>query len=373
MSVAEAISVAQVGAKQKIEVVGVQYLRATAAILVVMHHALHQLPSLLAMIPTEALQGGVDIFFVISGFIMTYTTATKPLSAGQFLERRVVRIVPLYWAMTAITAVFAISAPHIFKDTVFTLSGFITSLLFIPAYNAGQVGVIAPLLKLGWTLNHEAFFYVVFAALIVLPPFKRSAAILAVLLACVLLLPLLRSDAAPIVFHSTPIALEFAMGCFVGAAAAAGLGLSIPRAGWVCLLVAGIAGFLYFGQNDLGGMSRVLNLGAPSTAIVIAVVWLDRLGVFDQPGPLQRAGKLLGDASYSIYLAHLYPVIGFRDVWLRAHLAGGTVGLLSFLVMATATGIGAGLLVYFFIERPLTDRARALVNLRSRTLRASSR
>jgi exopolysaccharide production protein ExoZ len=359
--------------ERKSEVVGVQFLRAAAAILVVMHHALHQLPALQAMIPTEALQGGVDIFFVISGFIMTYTVALKPLTAGYFLEKRVVRIVPLYWAMTFITAALALVLPRIFKDTTFTTSGLLTSLFFIPTYSAGKVGEISPLLKLGWTLNYEAFFYVIFAALIFLAPLRRSLTLLAFFVACALFLPMIHSSAAPIVFYSNPITLEFVAGCFIGAISASSTTPRVPVPAAAAILVVAVACFLYFGNHNIDGFNRVLNLGLSAAAIVFSVVQLDLARLFDGRGFIQRSGKLLGDASYSMYLAHLYPVIGLRWIWEHIHLPiTGVFGPLVYLVMATAGGIGTGLLVYYVIEKPLTKRARVFIGTRSRTRLAST-
>jgi len=357
------------------EVVGIQYLRAVAAIMVVLHHVRDQLPGLQGLIPTTALQGGVDIFFVISGFIMTYTMAMKPLTPGAFLERRVVRIVPLYWTMTAFTAVLAAGAPRLFRDTKFTLWGLITSMVFFPTHNVGKPEQISPLLKLGWTLNYEMFFYVVFACVLFLAPFKRAAALLVIFGLIVWLVPLAHSTVAPVAFYSEPIILEFVFGCFIGAAIARGP-MRVPAwALWASLLV-GVGLLLYFGGGSTDGISRILNLGLAAGVIVFSVAGLDRSGQFAENGSIPRLWKLLGDASYSIYLAHLFPLILFRTVWEKVGLhVSGTPSAVIFIVTSSIVSIAAGVAVYLCVERPLTDRAKSLlrqVNSRTRKLRAST-
>ena len=100
------------------------------------------------------------MFFVISGFIMTMIAGDGTFRPGRFLSRRALRIVPAYWAATFMVAALALALPNQFRTTVPTIEGLIKSLLFIPSLNPK-----APLLALGWTLDFEAFFYVVFASL----------------------------------------------------------------------------------------------------------------------------------------------------------------------------------------------------------------
>lgn len=359
---------------QRGEVVGIQYLRAVAAIMVVFHHARDQIPALHALIPTTALQGGVDIFFVISGFIMTYTTAQKPMTPAVFLERRLARIVPLYWTMTIVTAALAIGAPRLFKDTTFTVSSFLTSLFFVPAYNPGVQGEVSPMLKLGWTLNYEMFFYLVFAILLFLAPLRRVVALFAVFALLAILLPLTHTAFAPAIFYSNPITLEFVLGCAIGALSSRGA-VASPKVAWP-LFVAGIIALFWFGSGNIVGINRVFNLGFAAAVIVLATASLDLSGAFTANGPISRSLKTLGDASYSIYLTHLFPLILFRTLWLRAALpSAGTVPMIIFILLAGVATVSVSVAIYFVIERPVTRRARLLINAvkpRSRTLPAST-
>ncbi|MHA6691511.1 acyltransferase family protein [Devosia sp. A449] len=144
--------------------ISIQYLRGLAAIFVLASHAL-----LYPIVEHHIGYGrlgwlGVILFFVISGFIMVAVTGEGRFSAGDFLRRRVIRIVPMYWGATLIAAALALLAPQLFKTTVYDTGQLLLSLLFIPFYNPVSEG-LHPLYKLGWTLNYEVFFYVCFALL----------------------------------------------------------------------------------------------------------------------------------------------------------------------------------------------------------------
>lgn len=73
---------------QPAELASIQFLRGVAATMVVFHHALGQFAGIHNLLPTEEGAMGVDLFFVISGFVMTYTTARAGYNAGDFLKRR---------------------------------------------------------------------------------------------------------------------------------------------------------------------------------------------------------------------------------------------------------------------------------------------
>ena len=114
-------------------------------------------------------QAGVDIFFVISGFIMWVTTHDRPTTPLRFMTNRIVRIVPLYWLITLAVAAMAFAVPSLFRGVVLTPEHVIKSLLFIPHYYPGMPTRVWPLLLPGWTLNYEMVFYLVFAIALLLP------------------------------------------------------------------------------------------------------------------------------------------------------------------------------------------------------------
>src|SRR5258708_6315545 len=82
----------------------------------------------------STLAAGVDLFFIISGFIMVYSTdGGTNVSPFKFLERRLIRIVPLYWIATAFAVVVLLSAPHLARQTVLALPHILASFAFLPA------------------------------------------------------------------------------------------------------------------------------------------------------------------------------------------------------------------------------------------------
>lgn len=110
-------------------------------------------------------ENGVPIFFVISGLVMVLSTAKMPLDLGgarTFLLRRFVRIVPLYWLATAAKVLIALAVPTVVNHNHFQLDHAIKSFLFIPYFN--DSGELRPMHGVGWTLLHEVYFYLLFAA-----------------------------------------------------------------------------------------------------------------------------------------------------------------------------------------------------------------
>jgi len=341
------------------EVVGVQYLRAFAASSVLLHHALDQYPQTHALMPNGAFQGGVDIFFVISGFIMMHTTAHRRMTGMEFLQRRLLRITPLYWTMTLFVAALALLAPAAFRDTVLTIPEFITSLLFFPYPNPAPPHAYGPLIKLGWTLNYEMFFYLIFALLIFLAPARRFVALLLSFLLLIAVARLLAVTSGPFSFWSDPIVLEFVAGCALGLLVFHGTTRRLPP--WLALLLLAVSliGFLTLPHPDTTGWMRLVHRGLPATGIVLAVVSLE--GRLPRPTHgFWKFAHLVGDASYSLYLAHLYAVRALTHVWDKWGPAVTTPGTaLAFILVCICLGMVAGLATYWLIEKPATAFARA--------------
>ena len=146
------------------DVKSIHYLRGLAALLVVFHHGVLQFPGLRDRYAHfEFGQAGVDIFFVISGFVIYLASIEGRIRPGEFVKRRIVRIVPLYWVATLALVAAAVCAPQLFATTVVTPQNVGQSLLFIPSYSAAFPDQIWPVLVPGWSLNYEMFFYGLFA------------------------------------------------------------------------------------------------------------------------------------------------------------------------------------------------------------------
>ena len=132
----------------------VQVLRAFAALLVIFVH----LDQLLSRLGVPLFGGaGIDIFFVISGFIMVYTTMDREITPWSFMADRIARIVPAYWAATLGVFFLALVAPSLLQTSHMQWDELFKSLVFVPFRKA--TGLVQPVLFVGWTLNYEMFFY----------------------------------------------------------------------------------------------------------------------------------------------------------------------------------------------------------------------
>ena len=280
-----------------------QIVRAVAALVVVLFHTQGELRHRGFADPFPDLTVGafgVDLFFVVSGFIMVFASDRlfgRGRQALPFLARRLARIAPLYWAFTAIFAAIALVPGHLPGYPQASAAHIVASFLFLPALRP-EDGAYFPVYSLGWTLNYEMFFYVCFAAALGLRRGWAVAAVTAgigglVLAGRVLALPW------PLLVWANPISLEFVFGLWIALAFLDGRRLP-PRLGIPLLAVALTALALYAPRIDSLGDWRGLAWGIPA-AIVVAVALSRPLG---SGGPVARAAVRLGDASYSLYLVH---------------------------------------------------------------------
>lgn len=273
--------------------------------------------------PSQALAAGVDVFFVLSGFLMVRTT--KPgASATDFLRRRAERIVPMYWLLTAALAIPLLLKPALSERPI-GLTTIVSSLAFLPSY-LGPNTLQTTVIPVGWTLVYEAFFYALFAAGIALKVGTRG--VIAVIVVLALLHPLATGFYAQ--HYTSPLLLEFALGAFVAS-------LPPPPQGWaaVGLAVIGLALLLVGAHYGLATGFRPFACGPGAALMVYACTAAD--------WPHQRIMALLGDASYSMYLFHLYPM---KYVGVKALHT-------THLTVLVALGVGGGVLLYLLVERPL--------------------
>lgn len=302
--------------------VGLQYLRAYAALLVVFFHA--SVNSKSGIIIGES---GVDVFFVLSGFLMWRVTNAETTSFA-FMRNRIRRIVPVYWIATL--AVFACAELGITSRVMPDLGHLLTSLFFLPFKGPGGV---YPMLIVGWTLNYEMFFYVVFAGLLVLPRRYIPVALTVTFAGLACLRPFAGGSLFA-QFYTNPIILEFVAGVWLAVA----LEKTPGRQMGIVLLLFGILGTLAGGD-----MPRIIGYGVPAVLCVWGMLAIERDGDVPSIAPL----RLAGDASYSIYLWHLFGISLLAPLLIDRPLA--TLGLF-------AAGLAMGLAGWFLLERPILNR-----------------
>ena len=303
----------------------IQFLRAFAALNVVLGHSIvASLDYNIAVPFFDVLQYwgacGVDIFFVISGFVMIYTQWQRPRDAWNFFRNRLERIIPLYWILTGI--LLAISVLGLVDDA-FGGSRIAASFLFLSAPLLREL----PVLYLGWTLEYEMAFYAIFAFSIFIERKIWQLLFVAVMIAGMVS-----------VMPYSGIAFEFLFGMLLGALYVSNISLRYP-------LVVGLVGVALLASSiggDINHEWRVLIWGFPALLIVASALYLPQL-----KGGL---ATMLGDASYSIYLVQAFTI----PVAYRVFSAVGTPlpgGIM--LLVAIASTAAAGVVCHFVIERPV--------------------
>lgn len=326
--------------------------------LVAAYHAVNQLVAAApGVLPSfEAGSYGVDIFFVISGFVIWKTTAQKTTTPSEFLQKRAIRIVPLYWVLTILAVLFTPDTMGFVENI--DIAQLITSLLFVPYWDH-QWGMVVPALAVGWTLNLEMAFYAVFAATLLAPTAWRALMVATVLLAaCSIRLFFPEPASAALNLYSNSIVIEFICGIFLGqlymlhpewfqgGRAATALGVGLVMAGFAPLLASDV----------LEPIPRGLRWGAPALLLCAG-------GLLLEPEMRRRPVNpvlLVGAASYSIYLTHS-AAIQLSDAFLPSawarQWAGPVLGMKMLFILA------AGIATYFMLEKPLG----ALMKKRART------
>jgi exopolysaccharide production protein ExoZ len=318
----------------------IQYLRGIAALMVVWHHSLIQVPGITSFIRLpEFGPSGVDIFFVISGFIMVVTTSDRPITAARFFSLRLVRVVPLYWLATLLMIGCAIADPGAFRSLRFTLSAVTKSLFFVPYQSLSSPGNILPVLVPGWTLNFEMFFYGLFALSLGIA--HRIKTLFTLLVALVVVGWIHgRFTSAPFTVYTSPMLLEFAAGLLIARSWMKGeLRLSFALSACAILI----------GFYVLGTVNPRLTMAVGAGLLVLGCL-NERICAFKSSTLLE-----LGNASYSIYLTHLFALGALRVLWVRTVPTATLESSIAFMALAVVGSSIAGWICYRFIEKPMTD------------------
>ncbi len=327
----------------------IQYLRALAALMVAYFHLCSQIDAYSLSLTGPAWVGvaqfpaGVDLFFVISGFIMVATS--QRLGPRIFLWRRLIRIIPLYWVATLGLVLAALFMPRLFKETSPDLADTFKSLLFIGYHNAAQQGKVAPLLVPGWTLNLEMCFYAIFTVTLFASIRRYQIWLVGVLFVAVLLIGLhLSNRDSLLAFYTQPRVFEFWLGMVIGRVSLLKkMRPPVPMA--YALLALGLV--LTVIPLPHGLRNTVIFMVGPALAVTGAVC-AERSGAM----PNLPFLELLGDASYSIYLTHIFTFGVTRTIWGSLHLGTSAAAISGFAIFSMISVVAVALLSYRFIEMP---------------------
>lgn len=267
---------------------GIQYLRAVAALAVVLFHATEKTGQ-----HFKIGAAGVDIFFVISGFIMWTMSRARPITPGRFLVDRIRRIVPSYWLVTLVMIIGALV--HLFPNLRLTAGHILGSLFFVPVRSPSN-GEVWPVLVQGWTLNFEMFFYVLFAGTLFLPRRWQLTSLCTIFLAFVIAGALFTPESPMLQTYTRPIILEFVVGVLIGQLWLSGKIVPAPLG--LAFVGASLCGFIAI--YLLGAEFDEFICGPLAAALVYGVVSLEKADKI----PVSTVLTYLGNSSYSIYLWH---------------------------------------------------------------------
>lgn len=341
-----------------------QMLRGFAASLVVFHHAARAFtanwpvdaaPLAFRIFSSERIVGagaiGVDIFFLISGFIMVYVSppyVNREKPAWDFIVRRTIRVYPMYAIATSLIVAIAFLRfyRHSSIDALppISLSRIVAAFAFVPTFD--ENGNVQPILGVGWTLFYEMFFYVCFTAVVAIFRRRIIGPLAVIFCAANAIAWIFGGHDAISKFFANTIVFEFLFGCAIGS-------LFQRRAittayAWPLLFIG--LGLMIAGSTfAFPESARFIFWGIPSMIVLLSCLKLEFAHIKSPRVPL-----LLGDASYSVYLFHVIVIYESRDIARKLIDLSRFPGDLVVLVCAILAII-SGTIVYRLVEAPLNS------------------
>ncbi|MEM6547589.1 MAG: acyltransferase [Pseudomonadota bacterium] len=357
-----------VGQRSGLLLQNIQALRALAAVLVFFVHYedLEQKRGGVRLFGEWADAGaaGVDLFFVISGFVMVLTTRNvrgAPRDGMKFILARVFRIYPLWWlCLTALTVVWLLKPGMVYSGSAGFEPDWLRDYLLVTREHS-------PLLQVGWTLVYEMYFYVVFMGILFLPIglFGRFIA-LVVWFGLVVLgsLTVSVTNGTQLFLMLSPLNLEFLLGGFAAFAYLWGRGILAAQAlcaGGILFLIglalyaspateAVFAGIAY--QKE---WPRALLFGVPSLLIVYGAASLEA----ERRWLISPWLSTVGDWSYSLYLTHMMTLGALGIIWAKLHV-NTVFGHVLALVFVLGGCLFVSFLSYRLFEVPVNRVAKRL-------------
>lgn len=331
-----------------------QALRAIAALSVLLFHARISLPATSGL---DALKGclffgfvGVDIFFVVSGYVVTWT-ATRIHSfadARLFVLRRVGRIYGGYWPVLALCAVLPLFA----VPSVHPGGQWLSSALLIQPVMDSNV------LPVAYTLVYELWFYALLTAAMVCVTTASGRRNLLIASAAFLLgwqavlmlsdFQAWRTGQVPLPFFLSGLLLEFLAGALIYFYRQS-MTVFVQRCAALVLLAGGLSAMVAFWP--LFGLTLVraaIGGAVGAGALLLALSWQAHAAPGNKPGWWHR----LGDASYSLYLLHTLVLATLTTVagWLAPDVPGASIAV---ALVGIPLSVGFALTWYRWIERPI--------------------
>ena len=291
---------------------------------------------------------GVDIFFVLSGFVISLVTFNNQNNIT-FIINRISRIVPIYWILSTALLIAAIVAPQLMHQNTIENSNFINffySIFFIPFNISGE---IEPILLVGWSLNYEMFFYfVVWVSLIITKhPLKISSSVIIFLF---VYFAHFSQDSPANSFFGNDIILEFILGLIAFRFYNSNYKKKYNFV-FLIIIILLSSSFRVYVENEGIMTSRLLYYGIPSFLIVLSCVFLENY-IPKLNSKLISLLVSMGDASYSTYLTHWYVIVFSRKIFsedLNLYNFHSLMGTIITFVLCLIVGQ----IIHLFIDNPV--------------------
>lgn len=331
--------------KNKSELKSLQILRAVAAISVVYFH-IGSAASTSITIPVFG-SFGVDIFFVISGFVMAMVVSNGQ-GPRSFVISRLSRIIPLYWILTTCLLLLAAIKPELLNSTTVNLLNYLKSLFFIPYFK--ENGTLYPMLSVGWTLNYEMFFYFcIWISLIFSKRYYIHSTIILISIFYFVVSTYIENDVTTLFFGNTLI-FEFVFGMLL-------YKIFILRKfknySYIYIVIATFSyGFMCYAESSKLSINRIIIYGIPSILLIYSMLNLENLFT-NANRKIVSFLTNIGDESYATYLSHFYVVEGVRRIlYLKFNLLNPYSIFGATLIVILALIVGHFL--YVFIDKPIS-------------------
>lgn len=340
-----------------------QYLRAFAALLVVLYHSLHMATAVFPGIDGDALKfgaKGVDVFFVLSGFIVLYVTEGDGRT-GEFLKRRAQRILPVYWAALAFYVLFYMIVSAMTGRTYLTSIEQVVTGIFLwgPEFSTAPV-----IVGVAWTLRFEFVLYVSLAlAMLVTHRYRAQLAATMILLVTASLQyysgksqVLSQMAAWSGAFYGFPLGMAIYYIWRENPLFAARETLSTTRSSLLAIAVAVISGAFLYQFSTSGWLyprRYSWQYGGSLPAAFVFVSWLFIFGRWRLTGPVHQVMTFFGNASFTLYLVHM---AGLSALTVIPGI--GTIGLTGYVLFSIALSLAMGAAFYQLSERPILDYFR---------------
>ena len=321
-------------------IVSIQYMRAIAVLLVMFYHAMGK---------GEVYSGaswdwfnfgtaGVDLFFIISGYIMCYTARRKKTSIYKFIKARFTRIIPLYWTLTIVALVIYLIMPDKINSSGGDTSIF-HSFTLLPTSSKY-------LIQNGWTLSYEFFFYIIFSFGLIFSDSRKYLIPSIILTILAMVGQLFRPDNVYLGFMTNPILIEFVMGIAVFNLMKK-YKFSQKIATSLCLSsIILFAGVSYWGRTG----DRIIDYGIPCLLLFIGLLNLEDNLQKHKHNHLSKLLGKAGDSSYSSYLIHPFFLVAASLIFDKLGITSfGNLFIISLVLGSLLTGW----ICYVALEKPL--------------------